>query len=553
MRLNYLSWLAGLFLMGFFGCIGIRDARVTPSQVVQSQSSSAPKSISYSVSSSIYVYNDASASLTFPIVNNIPINQGGTPTSYSISPDLTALTGISFSSTTGVISGSPTLTSPATTYTVTAINSEGSTSTTLNIRTGPGFLVNSSDDANDNSTSDNQCLSTLGTCSLRAAITQINAMSTGLNRLILIPEYTITLLGNFSLTNSMEIIGAGQGLTILDGNGGAYGLFTVSSGILGQSISNLTLQNSRGTGFFTSSGYSGPISLNSITINNIQDQSGFGAIFINTAGQLTLNSSLIENSSSSTGTPVNAVTCYQATSCTITNTVFTGNIVSGVGNGVLVPGAFLSDQSTQINISGCQFDNNSTTALGGAIIIYNGLTTISNSTFTSNSAYKGGAIFFYTFHTTSTVNLKNVTIANNISSVASGGGGIYVFNAGTSLNILNSILAGNKANSVANNCGYFNGGNIASTSYNLSDTSSADCALIGTGDQLSANPVLGPLQNNGGSTKTMALLGGSIAIQNGPPVATCQTDLGTTVDQRNYPRPGNSGKANCDIGAFETQ
>jgi len=56
------------------------------------------------------------------------------------------------------------------------------------------------------------------------------------------------------------------------------------------------------------------------------------------------------------------------------------------------------------------------------------------------------------------------------------------------------------------------------------------------------NPLLGPLQNNGGQTQTHALLTGSPAIDAG-------TNTGCpTTDQRGIARPQG---ATCDIGAFE--
>lgn len=54
-------------------------------------------------------------------------------TGYSISPTLP--TGLVFSATTGIISGTPTVASAATTYTITAFNAAGSSSTQLNITT----------------------------------------------------------------------------------------------------------------------------------------------------------------------------------------------------------------------------------------------------------------------------------------------------------------------------------------------------------------------------------------------------------------------------------
>ncbi|WP_208112424.1 putative Ig domain-containing protein, partial [Pedobacter metabolipauper] len=60
-----------------------------------------------------------------------PTVSGGAVTSYSISPALP--TGLSFSTTTGVISGTPTVLKTATDYTVTATNTGGNTTASLNI------------------------------------------------------------------------------------------------------------------------------------------------------------------------------------------------------------------------------------------------------------------------------------------------------------------------------------------------------------------------------------------------------------------------------------
>jgi hypothetical protein len=64
------------------------------------------------------------------------------------------------------------------------------------------------------------------------------------------------------------------------------------------------------------------------------------------------------------------------------------------------------------------------------------------------------------------------------------------------------------------------------------------------GSKSNTNPLLGPLTDNGGMTKTMALLPGSPAY-NGvvySPPNGCPED-----DQRQYPRPFLA----CDIGAVE--
>jgi hypothetical protein len=91
--------------------------------------SSSPGILSYSNSSPTYILNAA-------IANNNPTATGGGPiTSWSISPSLTAATGLNFNTSTGIISGTPTIISnPGVTYTITATNSFGTSNVNLTIR-----------------------------------------------------------------------------------------------------------------------------------------------------------------------------------------------------------------------------------------------------------------------------------------------------------------------------------------------------------------------------------------------------------------------------------
>src|SRR5207249_2316251 len=72
--------------------------------------------------------------------------------------------------------------------------------------------------------------------------------------------------------------------------------------------------------------------------------------------------------------------------------------------------------------------------------------------------------------------------------------------------------------------------------------------LAATGDEINTDPMLGPLQDNGGATFTHALLPGSPAIDAGDPSFTPPPDY----DQRGsgYSRIANG---RVDIGAFEVQ
>src|SRR5437868_1396022 len=92
-----------------------------------------------------------------------------------------------------------------------------------------------------------------------------------------------------------------------------------------------------------------------------------------------------------------------------------------------------------------------------------------------------------------------------------------------------------------------NGGTITSLGYNLSSDNGGGF-LTALGDQINTDPMLGPLQNNGGLTFTHELLIGSPAINTGDPNFTPPP----FYDQRGigYDRVI-SGR--IDIGSFELQ
>ena len=143
-----------------------------------------------------------------------------------------------------------------------------------------------------------------------------------------------------------------------------------------------------------------------------------------------------------------------------------------------------------------------------------------------------------------TLTVLHSTIAGN-SAWDLGGGGIMA-EAGT-LNLGHTIVAGNGA--------YLDHGpdiskTVNSLGYNLiSNTSGLTLTGSTTGNLLNgaAAPLnLGPLQDNGGPTATMALLPGSVAINAGNPAFSPPP----AYDQRG---PGFARVLNgiIDLGAFE--
>jgi hypothetical protein len=146
----------------------------------------------------------------------------------------------------------------------------------------------------------------------------------------------------------------------------------------------------------------------------------------------------------------------------------------------------------------------------------------------------GGGIFN---QTEETATVTNSTFSGNSASI--GGGGIQNF-SGT-LILVNTIIAGNSAPQ-----GPDVSEPVTSLGYNLIGNPSGGSGFAAT-DLLGVDPLLGPLQDNGGPTETMALLPGSPAIDAGNDALV---PSGITTDQRGAPREVYGG---VDICAFEVQ
>jgi hypothetical protein len=120
LNMRSIQWL-GFSLMAVLlllcGCGG--GSSPSPSPVLQ-----APSGLSYTTATAVYIKGTA-------ITPNSPTSAGGAVTLYGVSPALPA--GLSLSTTTGVISGTPTAVTATASYTVTASNAAGSTTATLTI------------------------------------------------------------------------------------------------------------------------------------------------------------------------------------------------------------------------------------------------------------------------------------------------------------------------------------------------------------------------------------------------------------------------------------
>ena len=249
----------------------------------------------------------------------------------------------------------------------------------------------------------------------------------------------------------------------------------------------------------------------------------------------------------------------QVTTSILHSTIRDNNatVAGGVGNGEI---STSGDSSATLLIDNSTISGNTTSGtawyMGNAGGVgSSGMTTIRNSTISGNKALgtvnpangKGGGIVMSSnLNGQGVLTMHNTTIANN--EAVTGGGGIYGSPVGglvPELTFINTIVANNAAPSGVS-C-LIEGGIFMSLGYNLEDSNT--CNFNQPNDLVNTDPMLGPLQDNGGETWTHALLPGSLAIDQIPTgVNGCGTTLIT--DQRGIPRPQG---ATCDIGSFEKE
>ena len=333
---------------------------------------------------------------------------------------------------------------------------------------------------------------------------------------------TLTITDSLVTGNIAEFGSQGNGGGIY--NNGATATLMITNSIVSNNRAG-PVQEFLGGGVGGGIWSSGSAAINTSTINNnVAHAQGGG---INNSGTLTITGSTVNNNASA---GYNSSSPYAAGggiensgTLTITSTTLSGNFASLDGGGLYGNGSI-----TNSTISGNQ------SYYGGGIY---GSPTVTNSTISANRASlgslsgSGGGIF-------GGGTIQHCTIAGNITDY--GGGGIAVEG---SLAIGNTIL---KTGTSGANIVILNG-TVTSHGYNISNDNGGGF-LTGPGDQINTDPMLGPLQENGGPTFTHELLTGSPAIDAGDPNFTPPP----STDQRG---PGYARVFNgrIDIGSFEVQ
>jgi len=203
----------------------------------------------------------------------------------------------------------------------------------------------------------------------------------------------------------------------------------------------------------------------------------------------------------------------------------------------------------QLTMNRCTVSGNSAVNGGGGIYNTTGGIGDSGKMWLTNCTISGNQVTEFDFsggggiyNLNGTMNLLNCTIAYNSTTNFSGavGGGFYNYSSDTAY-FKNTIVANNTAgNSIYNNGSSSPPEATISQGNNLDSENS--CGFNQPSDKINTNPLLSPLQDNGGPSFTHALLHGSPAIDAGNNAGAPATD------QRGVPRPQG---ASCDIGAYE--
>ena len=357
-----------------------------------------------------------------------------------------------------------------------------------------------------------------GAGSLRQAIIDANATSANDD----------IVFASSLFTNGVSTITLGSAaLPTIAATSGAGSLAITGPGASSLIISGNNGNNSRNFSIFNiASG--GNLSISGVTVSGAKttDTYGKGGSIIN-SGTLNISSSVITgNSVSGSSSYGGGIQNDTSAILTISNTTISGNSSANHAAGINNDGT--------ISITSSTISGNTAANSGGGFVNF-GTLSIFNSTIFGNTATlgSGGGIFNNT-----ALNITNTTIASN--SAVSGGG---ILGNGGSLNIANTIIANSTSGG-----DYAGSGTIGTNLNNLvEDGSIIDSSSTPTGSgNISGDPVLGTLQNNGGPTQTLALLSGSPAIAAGDATISNAAPV-NSLDQRGVTRSPTAPS----IGAFE--
>lgn len=332
------------------------------------------------------------------------------------------------------------------------------------------FLVNNAQDVQDDRPGDGVCLTTSSTCTLRAAITEANALAGA--DVITLPAgtYTTTLVsanedgnlgGDFDINSDITINGVDSRSTFIQAATTAgvateriFHLRYLAPGTTAV-LNNMTIRHGR----YTDGSYGAGVRIdggavvatfNNLTIStNHNDHSGGGLAITSAIGSIT----------------------------TLNGCIVDGNTVGGGGSSVSIGGGIMFDTATAtLNLNNSRVSSNvissSGLASGGGIYSFGNLnindSVISNNTVTSSGAdSSGGGVRL----SNGTGTIMDSIISGNVSAAGlpnSNGQGGGVSSNQTALIISRSIISQNAATL---NGGISTSSGVAVTTTTITDTS----------------------------------------------------------------------------------
>ena len=358
---------------------------------------------------------------------------------------------------------------------------------------------------------------------------------------------------------------------------------TRSITISGPGAQNLTINgNNQSRVFHIASGQT--VTISGLTIAN-GHASDYGGGIYNDHAVLVLNNCVINgNSAANIGGGIHndgfndGHATLQINNSLITNNtgggIYNDAIQAGTATSVITGSTLSKNNGDAINNHGwsCTFCGNGTTS---AEIIDSSITNNSRAIYSDTGWQNCGSDCPVTVSiTNSTISgngdgVRNSTGSDTVvcnSTISDNGSGIYNYNGARFASVYSTTMSNNGVEIQNFNAPVFvfmsntifkvspgghsivnDFGTVTSEGYNVSSDDGGGY-LNATGDQINTDPILGPLQDNGGPTFTRALLRSSPAINTGDPNFTPPP----WYDQRG---PGfNRVKGGrIDVGAFEVQ
>lgn len=371
-------------------------------------------------------------------------------------------------------------------------------------------------------------------CSLREAVTAANTSPGGDEVTLPAGEYVLSL-GPLAIGDDLELNGAGSPTTVVDGDDASRvievatdatvrlrgltirgGRAENGGGILNQGT--LEIRETRVTGNAARGTVVGACQMLPVPIGCFQ-MGGMGGGIYN-EGELLVRDSTVDGNTAFNDNN----SCPSGPQGPILGT-FVPCLPLQQGAGIASSGVLRLENSTVSgNQSGDDFESSELLPINGSGcggILSTGELTLANATVTGNYAYRGGGLC-----SSGAVAFRNTIMALDAAASYESDG--------------ECVLSGNVEADAYN------------LEYSLAESQGFEvqpsCGFSGS-DLLGADPLLGPLDDNGGPTPTHALSLGSAAVNAGSPAAPGSGGAAcSAVDQRGVERPQGP---RCDIGAYE--